>query len=272
MTLMFMPQLKDNRGQTLVIVIVAMAISLAAGLAVSSRSLTALKGVSYSNQSTTAYHAAEAGVEEALKRLSDQSFSEGLISGNIARPYSGGGTLTGASYSYTIDIGGGGMADYLLRLDKDRTAEIKLNGTYTAGTLTVCWNLPADQGESASLEMILVSGSAAGGYTLAQKIGVNGGVVRSNGFEAAGAGDGNYNYCRVVSDIPGNAQILRIKSLYNHTSAIVKPSAVLPPQSFVVNSVGRSGETLRHLEVTKSLPALPEIFDFAVFTPQDLTK
>lgn len=265
--------LPRHSGQTLVIVIVAMAISLAAGLAISSKSLTALKGVSYSNQSTAAYHAAEAGVEEALKRLSDQAFADGLIGGSIPRPYSGAGTLTGANYSYTIDVGGGGMSDYTLRLDKDKTQEIKLNGSYSTSNLTVCWDLPADQGEDASLEMMLVSGTAASGYTLSQKIGVNGGVLRDdNGFEAAEAGSAPYNYCKAVNGIPANAQILRIKALYNHTSAVVKPSAALPAQSFVINSLGGSGEVKRRLEVTKSLPALPEIFDFAIFTPQDLTK
>lgn len=264
--------LPRQSGQTLVIVIVAMAVSLAAGLAISARSLTALKGVSYTSQANSAYHAAEAGVEEALKRLTEQSFSDGLISGSITRPYRGSGTLSGANYSYTIDVGGGGTNDYQLRLDKDRTQEIKLNGTYTATTLTVCWELPADPGKDAALEMLLVAGTAGSGYTLSQKIGVNGGGLHNNGFEAAAVGQSGYNYCRTLTGLPTNAQILRIKALYNHTSAVVKPSAALPAQSFVINSVGKAGEAMRRLEVTKSLPALPEIFDFAIFTPQDLTK
>lgn len=263
--------LPASSGQTLVIVIVAMAVSLAAGLAISSRSLTALKGTSYSSQSTSAYHAAEAGVEEALKWLADAANAASLI-GPPPGSHNGGGTLTGASYTYSIVVGGGGTADYPLRLDKDKTQEIKLNGVYGAAMLTVCWDLEADPGEDASLEMLLIAGSGEAGYRLEQKVAVNGGVPRSNGFEITLETGGDYGYCRTLTGIPGDVQLLRIKALYNHTSAVVKPSATLPPQAFIINSEGRAGEAIRKLEVTKSLPALPEIFDFAIFTPEDLTK
>lgn len=270
---------KRRAGQTLVLVILAMAVSLAAGLAISSRSLSSLKSSSFSTQSSTAYHAAEAGAEEALMWLTDGTHTDGLISGSIPRPYVGGGTLTGARYDYSIDVGGGGSANYSLHLDKDKTQEIKLNGITGPKNVDICWGLSGDTGDDASIEMLLVTGDAGSGYTLSQKIGVNGsstfgGQPLNNGFDAPPSGDGTYRHCRNVSWPGGEkAQLLRIKALYNNTSAVVKPTTItLPAQAFIVTSTGVAGESIRKLEVTKTLPALPEIFDFAIFTPADLTK
>lgn len=264
---------KARSGQTLVLVIIAMTISLAAGLAISSRSLSALKGTSFTTQSTAAYHAAEAGVEEALKWLADPTNSTNLINGSATRQNIS-GSLTGSSYIYSIAVGGGGTGFYRFRLDKDKTQEIKLNNSYSATTLEVCWALTGDTGEDASLEMFLISGDTASGYILSQKIGVNGSATyNTNGFELPPSGDVTYRHCRTVAWAAGEkVQLLRIKALYNNSSAVIKPSAALPAQSFVIGSVGTAGESRRKLEVTKSLPALPEIFDFAIFTTQDLTK
>lgn len=271
--------IKQRSGQTLVLVILAMAVSLAAGLAISSRSLSSLKSSSFSTQSSAAYHAAEAGAEEALMWLTDGVHTDGLISGSIPRPYTSSGSLTGAAYSYTIDVGGGGSANYPLHLDKDKTQEIKLNGIVGPKNLDICWGLSGDTGDDASIEMLLIIGDAGSGYTLSQKIGVNGsstlgGLPLNNGFDTLPSGDGVYRHCRNVSWLVNEkAQLLRVKALYNNTSAVVKPATItLPAQAFIVNSTGTAGESIRKLEVTKTLPALPEIFDFAIFTPADLTK
>lgn len=275
-----LPTLSSKRpGQTLVLVILAMAVSLAAGLAISSRSLSSLKSSSYTTQSEAAYHAAEAGAEESLMWLADTAHTDGLISGSIPRPYTGSGSLTGAAYSYSIDVGGGGTENYPIHLDKDKTQEIKLSGILGPKDVNICWGLSGDTGDDASLEMLLIAGDSGSGYTLSQKIGVNGsstfgGVPLNNGFDAPPSGDGLYRHCLTVSWASGvKAQLLRIKSLYNNTSAVIKPTTItLPAQAFIITSTGTSGESIRKLEVTKTLPALPEIFDFAIFTPADLTK
>lgn len=273
-----MPQanLKILKGQTLVVVIIGMAVSLAAGVAISSRALTALKGVSFTTQSTKAYAAAESGVEEGLKRIADSSFAVGTV-------YTG--TVADGSFSYSIVNGGGSNGPYALRLEKDKTQEIKLNGVYSDGALNICWDIEGDSTDNdASLELFLIQRTTGNpsSYTLAQKLGYNPiiGAPRSNGFATAGVAaivSGiSYRTCAAISNInsPANGQLLRIKALYNGTNAVVVPqgSATLPIQAQIITSTGLSGEASRKIEVTKTLPALPEIFDFTIFTTSPLVK
>ena len=273
---------KTLKGQTLVVVIIGMAVSLAAGVAISSRALTALKGVSFTTQSAKAYAAAESGVEEGLKRVADRNFSEGTT-------YTG--TVADGSFSYNIVNGGGSSNAYAVRLDKDKTQEIKLSGVYSNDgnsandVISVCWDVESDTSDNdASLEMFLIQGTSGNpsSYTLAQKLGFNPivGVTRSNGFAAAVVGDTVsgviYRTCAAVTSIntPTSGQLLRIKALYNGTNAVVVPQggASLPVQAQIITSTGTSGEASRKIEVTKTLPALPEIFDFTIFTTSPLEK
>lgn len=255
----------DQIGQTLVVIVLVMAVSLAVGLAVSTRSLKTLKETSYTAQSLAAYHAAEAGVEVALKRIAN---------GECPLPTpdcSSSGTLAGASYSYTVSAGGV-EGNYSLTLEKDKTREIKL-AEYTGSSLRVCWDRDADPDPEAALEMFLVYGEPES-YSL-KKYAVDGLPDRrsDNSFSLPSSGEDNYTYCYDITGL-SSPQILRMRPLYNGTSAVVKPATAynLPPQSYAIESTGRAGETVRKVRVTKSLPALPEIFDFAIFTPEELAK
>ena len=61
---------------------------------------------------------------------------------------------------------------------------------------------------------------------------------------------------------------MRIRAIYNDVSVAVRPevSQTLPFQSFQVSSVGSLGGVIKKIRVTKSLPALPSIFDFGLFS------
>ncbi len=67
-----------QKGQILIIFLLILVVGLALVLSVASRSITDIRITTTSDESNRAYFAAEAGIEEALKRLqTDSTFSEG---------------------------------------------------------------------------------------------------------------------------------------------------------------------------------------------------
>src|SRR3989338_9342906 len=62
-------QLKSPKGQILILFLLVLVVGLAIVLSVASRSITDIRTTTTSDESNRAYFAAEAGIEEALKRL-----------------------------------------------------------------------------------------------------------------------------------------------------------------------------------------------------------
>lgn len=282
-------------GQTLVIVLLAMVASLTVGLAVSTRTISTLRQTTFTSQAAAALSAAEAGAEEALKRLADteDACSASVTSGgscvysSASKTYTSGPCLTaldapsgqykksfsgtgesGATFSYCVEQGGGGSTDYTFDLEKDKTQEIKINsgeaGGYSGSSVSVCWYIQGfDRTPAASLEIISVSGSA-----MISKAAYNSNTdgQTGNGFASAPTGDTTYKNCATV-DTP-SVKIVRVRSLYNDVSVVVKPQtgSLLPFQSYQIGSIGSLGGVVKKVRVTKSLPALPSIFDFGLFS------
>lgn len=279
-------------GQTLVIVLLAMVASLTVGLAVSTRTISTLRQTTFTSQAAAALAAAEGGAEEALKRLADTSDScsanvingaSGCVYDAVNRRYTSGPCLpstnpttfsgageSGASFSYCVEEGGG--SDYTFDLEKDKTHEIKVNkgdpGGYSGSQLEVCWYIQNfDPSPAASLEIINVSGTSV----LARSpYNSNTDGASGNGFMSGPAGSSPYKNCAtVVTTVDGNSvKLVRIRAIYNDVSVAVKPEVgqTLPFQSFQINSVGSLGTVVKKIRVTKSLPALPSIFDFGLFS------
>ncbi len=75
-------------------------------------------------------------------------------------------------------------------------------------------------------------------------------------------------YKNCVSVDASSAKILRIRPIYNDVSVAVRPEAgsPLPFQSYQIGSVGSFGGVVKKVRVTKTLPSLPSIFDFGLFS------
>lgn len=269
-------------GQILVAVLLVMIISLTVGLAVSYRSLSSLRGSTYTTQSITAYHAAEAGVEEALNEL--ESGEAVLTSCTSGSPCTASFAEADSGFGYYVERGGGTPDPYLLNLQQDETVELKLNG-FAGSTLDFYWYVSAND-PSGEHALLLTFVSGTGGDTITRYAYDNNYSANGNGFDdtvSAGTysrtADGqtlDYSYYISSLSVPSTPQLLRLRAIYNDVTVVVDPSTNdLPAQSYVITATGTSAETQRTLEVTKGLPALPPIFDFAIFsgsTTQALTK
>lgn len=265
--------LSPNRqsGQILVAVVLVMVVSLIVGISVSSRSLSSLRSTTYTTQATSAFHAAEAGVEKALYDLDNSDF-DSLATGGVYADDSYLFGSEGSSYDFTVEESGGGGEVYVAYVPKDSVAEIKL-GSYAGNSLEVCW----DEGDIDEL-VLLVSyvGDTVtrDAYYLTghEPTWLSGGTeVLFGGTPVVGGYV--YNSCTDLT-LAVDVTLIRLTPLHDNATSVVGTTIAvspageyeLPAQAYVITSIGSEATTQRTLKVTKTLPALPSIFDFAIYS------
>lgn len=272
-------------GQAAIIILLIMVVALTLGLSIASRSTITLQTVSSIDASQRALTAAEAGVEDALKRLTAEA---GVSSGTGTLPASG------ASFAYTVSTGQASAFEEFLR--QDEPAQLDLTGdNLNSQRVTVNWhktgtdpNTSFSGGVGAAVEYTLVWRNVAdGSYSMSK-----GAYERStntirqtqNNFTFS---DDNLNRDTAYESnfdltMPSGTtrRILRLRSLYTNTHVKVTSSVQMPIQTTTITSTGKVGdpsspEAQRTVQVTRSLPALPGIFDYVLFsgsTTQPLSK
>ncbi len=290
--------MNQEKGQTLLIVVLVMVIALTVSLFLVSRTITNLRNSNEQANSQKAFSAAEAGVEEALQKGMCSS-----VSCSPFPPITGSLNSNSASFSTTIDnLPSVSLTAFLFNngnfVAKDDGVDLwlvahKSDGlNYNSGwqnissnsSLTFYWGSSSDScpTTAAALEIIVLYEKNA--------IADNGASVQStryaydpcsarrgqNGFitpNGSGSVDGKlFNYSATVS-IPNNSGILaRVVPLYVNTSVGVSSSASLPNQGNLINSIGTyggtSGKTTRTITVFQGYSEVPsEFFPYVLFAP-----
>ena len=269
---------RNFKGQTLVIILLGTSIALTLALAVSVRTVSTLKQTTTTAQAQEALAAAEAGAEVALAKLKTSTC--GLYSCDASNIPVESSNPNSSLYSVKVTQGGGGADPYLLDLVKDQTQEIKLDGS-SGSSVNLYWYNPDLDGTTEpdnALELIYFYAEA--GVVKISKSAYNGKAGLPNGFPLS-ANNGDFQvsvsgkqvkFKHYVSiSLTSVAKILRVKTLYNNISSalVTQPAgSLLPVQSYVIDSVGQSkdGRVKKAIRVTKSLPSLPSIFDFGLFS------
>lgn len=269
-----LPKMRNRPAQTLIVVLLVMIVSLTIGLAVASRSVSGLREATTTAQSTTAYHAAEAGVEECLKKLSEDSgYRRATNWGNCAADTDGATTLSGSGASYRCLVAGV-SGDFTAEVEQDAVAEVNLDGLALANrTVTVSWhNTALGDSDSAALTFWLAEERGDGTYYTV-KSAFDGNASRrsaENHFDLPSPGASGYALSATVNteNVPANRRrLLRIRPLYAGTNLKVSvQGATLPPQQVEVRCEGELGEVKRTVQVLRGNPALPALFDYAIFS------
>ena len=154
-----LPFLKEERGQVLLIVVLAMVVVLTIGLAVASKSIIGLRTSTEQAESQKALSAAEAGIEQLLKTSVDTTLS-GSLSNNttfstVATQISGTSfLLNGGSLISRNDGTDVWLSDY-----SNDPSLIYLN--QWSGTLTLRWGDNSGACNNAALEVVVISGTKA---------------------------------------------------------------------------------------------------------------
>lgn len=278
--LLYKNKLGKKEGQILVMALLVSVIGLTIGLSIASRSISGLQQTGTFEASNRAFSAAEAGIEQALQSLKTATPIPGTPIPTAVVTL----TENRSSFNYSIAALGSGTAAYQVDgVLKDDSVEVKLAGGVGGGGLSLFWSLPYDStsvvatfiyphaGSYAAQTFALACGSLFGSY---------------GGFEPISPlgsphviGSTSYRCLRFFpnSDIPSNVTALRLRLLCTGCSSAnlaIEPVSprTLPPQSYVVRSVGNAAGTQRTVEATETLQSLPAIFDYTLFSTSNSTS
>ncbi|MCL5433254.1 MAG: pilus assembly PilX N-terminal domain-containing protein [Patescibacteria group bacterium] len=259
-----------ERGQTLLIVVLIMVVSLTVGLAVASRSIVNLRTSTEEENSQRAFSAAEAGVEQLLKATAETDLAGDLE--NKANFTAQIADVDGTSF--LVNSGnpiakGDGVDIWLTSHNDDDSLDYS---TRWAGNLTVYWGLSADTCSSAAIELILLSGqNSASAKTSRYAFDPCDARRGQNHFQNTGSGaimaDKNFRYSATINGITDGI-VVRLMPIYQSTSVGVLGSVALPSQGKIINSTGSAGTTSRKITYFQGYPELPsELFPHILFWP-----
>ncbi len=277
---------KSNSGQSLLVILLVMAVILTIGLAVASYSLTDIKISQQEEESARAFSVAEAGIEESLRAGSATNVTVGEITANVTE------TIQGDSNEFNFGeskFPSGELANvWLVGHTEEGAFDPSTHFPYN-GQIKLCWGDSTDlSASSPALELALVYQDSTGEYKVVRQgyDPVNG---RTVGFdesldEDGGNCDSNLAFGKDVSlnsgvfnlaasDIP---YLLRLKLLYNDDSQsiAVQANSDLPQQGKCYESSAsiQVSDVTRKVRQCQFFQAPPEIFDYVLFSTSDLVK
>lgn len=268
-------QRNSQKGQILLIVVLASVISLTVGLAAISRSITNTRLSTEEANSQKALAAAEAGVEEQLNKA---------VTGNTD-PTSIGNIGNNSGFNASADPVDGTqiVLNNAHPVSRDEGADIWLSDypdfeDPLTTSLTILWNntVDGDSCSSPAIEVAVVYGADKNNPGM-RRYAVDPCSTRGNGLDAPSGGGSvtyqgkNYSFTHSLvipaAEIP-SGRIARVIPIYHDSVIGVLSSQSLPAQGYVVNSTGTSGTTVRQVRVFQGFPRLPvEFFPYNLFLP-----
>lgn len=259
---------KTNSGQITVLVILLGLMGLTVVLSIASRSLSEIKQVSYVDSGTKAFAGAEAGLQYGLNQLSALSTAPTTcMNGNVNSLPTGINAL-----SYSICPSPSSNSVKFSGVPSDSVVQVDLS-TIAANTTSVAVVWP---NSNAAMEVIDVDGNnriIRGVYN--QSVSLSFSPTISC---AATCGSGQ---CAVVP-VQGSQKLLRIKPLMGASSATDitvcgqdtngNASSIGSPTYTITATATTADNTQKKVQVIKTLPALPSIFDYVIFTKGSISK
>ncbi|MCR4305669.1 MAG: pilus assembly PilX N-terminal domain-containing protein, partial [Candidatus Daviesbacteria bacterium] len=254
--------MRNQKGQTVLILILVMTVALAIGISVIQRSLSDLSASSKVEQSSRAYSAAEAGIEKAI--LTNQNINIPVELGNNAK-------ITEVTTDLLPDDN---QALEYPPLAKEELAQVWLANPetlakyYDQQEIDIYWGDPdvADS-DTPAIEVTIIYETSAGEYQSKRYFLDRLANTRKNDFDSSVSCPSDAIQtslsptasktflCKENIDVspttlPNLSQLilLRARLLYNNTSQAfaVKPTAgSLPKQARLYTSTGESGNTQR---------------------------
>ncbi len=264
-----------QEGQTLLIVVLVMVVSLTIGLSVVSKSITNVKTSTEEANSAQALAAAEAGIQKTIQINtsigSPESFSNSanyktnLISALTSElPLNGGNIIP---QDEGIDL-------WLMPHNPD--GSLNTTASRWSGDLTIYWGDTNVGCDEAALEIILVRGNPSDPSTInSRKYAVDPCDSRAGGngfgkpdkvsppYTLSGK---SFNFKNVIGVSDG--ALARIVPIYKNANIAVS-GANIPSQGSVIVSTGASSEVQRRLSVFKGFSFLPiEYFSYGILSPK----
>lgn len=281
----------NQSGQALLFVVVAMTIALAVVTSVSLRTISSVSRVARTDTASRVLATAEGGAERFLS-LSSSSLAS-VVSNPSANCSLAGATYDSAraacrlvfddgagpdritAYAFVTVSNWGNANRHSFTVKRDHTYEANLNG-YNPGTLTLCWRGNTSDiyyvgyGDTGSAKNLVCKGSGC----------VSSGVTGSVSAGGASAScDAGYNNSYNVTGLGGigTKRGFRIRAIGADADVQLAGAGgnTFPNQGYTITSVGELStssnvQSIRTVTVHKSLPYLPAIFDFAIYSGGNL--
>lgn len=292
--------MSKQNGQVVIIVLLVMVVILVVALSAIGRSITEISTATRTEESSRAFSAAEAGIEQALQ-VTDRTGSSTV--GNLTNN-------SQAEVTWNADLPISGMPLEHDPIGKESFAQFwlanpeNLSAEYTQGSFQFFFGKPrdysADLENKPAVEVRVVLMTPSGGYYSNEYYydSSNGpGRAEGNGFNyASGCSASGIElttddstrpskfYCQVNVPPSGSYKnaandrpiMVRIRLLYtnDHHPLAVKPTGTdaLPYQKSIFRSIGTSGSSQRAVKVSQQKFVLPPFLDFALFTASTVTK
>lgn len=258
-----------QKGQVLLLVVLASVIALTVGLAAVSRSITSTRISSEESNSQKALSAAEAGIEQQINRALNQNIVDQLnrdLNNNSSFISDAVEDNPGPGDPFDLNNGE--------EVKQDEGADIWLsdypdftNQITTSADITLTWQGSSNCSEEPAIEIAVIWGSDKNNPNMS-RFAVDkcyNDPARNNSFDNPTVSGNNRSYTFTA---PANSYIARVIPLYNNAKITVESPADLPNQGYIIESTGRSGETARKLQVYQGFPKLPiEFFPYNLFLP-----
>ncbi len=277
-----------RRGQILLVVMLIMAVVVTITLSISSRTVTEISTTTTQDESSMALQAAEAGLERYL----------GGVPYPVNTAEGGGGDLDGGRASYfvpasTNTVGNSSSYQSPYMLESGRHLEISEMSYMVTGAsrITVCWGQD-DSSNAAKVAVNLVFDQQPfvnrKQYDPANPVTWSGSVSVPNGNHDCGTSVQHDHYANINLNnnnnrnmyVPVGAVITGIKirlidstiPVKVHPVAIQLSGGIVPIQGGVIESTGRSGQSVQKVRATVLKYDLPVMFEEAMFSGGAIIK
>lgn len=297
-------KMTGKQGQILVLVLLIVVVSLAVGLAVAARNLTNIRTSTQTEHSQRAFTAAEGGVESTLSNLNNVAsyIKDGSNpppsctrvpgeSATCSLPSSVTGSGVNASTSNVVVKGN---KSYEKTIELGDVAQVDIH-SYQGNTI-IEW---AKTGEPADviLEFTILCDidpgacpvqvddppviQAQGADYKQLRVGFKAVNASSSGlgtgFRTCEPNAGSLFSCKTEISLPdAKPLLLRIKPFRNRVTVKITPSdlSAFPVQTYEITSTATTDTGLtRKVQVTReALPQMPAIFDYVLYSGQDIIK
>lgn len=250
---------KYQQGQVGIIILLIVVVMSTIGISVVSRSSTDVSLSKGTEDANRAFDAAESGAEKAL---SDSS----ALDASNSNPISGSITsIPNVSIDYTVTK----STNLITVVEEGFSASLDVRGApASGGSVDVSWAKETSCATATPASLIITVYSTLGTSPQYRKI-YAGACVKAptDGFTTVAAGSGGY-FRHVIVPLNSTDALVRIRPVYNQTSLkVASVGWTLPVQQFQVTSTAQSSinKETKALQVDRSLPAAPSLFDFTLF-------
>lgn len=276
-----LPKKEREKGQTLLMMVLVMAVALTIGLAVVARSITNIQVSTEQEESARAFSAAEAGIESALAGSSTPDLEGMTISVESETM----GEAESFVFPKEVEVG---KTQTVWLIGHDESGGLDpgdVEARYSGGTIEVYWGNEGtvESGETTpALEVTLIY--KEGADFRVKRFAVDPHLGRGNSFDSISGGAGyslagkNLQFYRTL-DLPIGvvSYFLRLKLLYADEAHLLGVRGMGDDLS-AQGVCHRSTASLVNSRITRTVrqcqfyQAPPGLFDFALYSGSDLSK